>query len=688
MAFTRQLFILTFFALFCHHMVVAGPSVHLGAAPSWITKVKMNDSPYDPRDISDGTYLKLFEEEINIAADETYKHIVEEIISDAGVQSASNISITFNPAYEQLTVHNVTVVRDGKPINKLRKDAFKVLANEKELDMFVYNGEYSAYLILPDVRKGDRIEFDYTIAGSNPIFNKKFFRTFEFHRAYPVSQLHYSILAPTARTLNFRYFNNAPKETEQKAGNATLYDWNLLNVKPSMYGDNMPVWYEPFPYAQISEYKGWNEVADWAYKINMPNSALNAVLNERISQLKAKYLNDTPGLFRAIVSIVQNDVRYMGIELGTYSHKANDPCKVYDQRYGDCKDKSLLLVSMLQRAGIPAEMALVHSSSRGAIARDLPFPSSFNHAIAVAHLAGRDIWVDPTIAFQGGSGTDLYFPNYGKALVLKPGTDSLTTIPEKQGGYVKYTEEYTVSNVDSPVTLVIRTTYYGHMADNTRYGFANQSKTDMEKSYLDYYSRIFSHIRSADTVITTDDMNADSIQTIEKYTVTNFYEYDSSKNSYSASFYCYMIRDKLPKVDNDKQYPISVDYPYRIRCSIRVHTPNGWQIDPVSERIFRDAYHFSYDASATDNVLSLDHELVFMKDHISTDNIAQYETDRKKIAGDYLSYTITHTKETDNKNDNTDTATSNFIGKYLPGLATASFIGLLIYRNIRRRRQR
>ncbi|XHR98086.1 hypothetical protein ACFJIV_16335 [Mucilaginibacter sp. UC70_90] len=42
----------------------------------------------------------------------------------------------------------------------------------------------------------------------------------------------------------------------------------------------------------------------------------------------------------------------MGIEIGEYSHRANNPEKVFRQRYGDCKDKSLLLVSMLKAGGL------------------------------------------------------------------------------------------------------------------------------------------------------------------------------------------------------------------------------------------------------------------------------------------------------------------------------------------------
>ena len=52
--------------------------------------------------------------------------------------------------------------------------------------------------------------------------------------------------------------------------------------------------------------------------------------------------------FRVAVNFVQNEIRYMGIETGKYSHKANSPEKVFKQRYGDCKDKSLLLASILK----------------------------------------------------------------------------------------------------------------------------------------------------------------------------------------------------------------------------------------------------------------------------------------------------------------------------------------------------
>ncbi len=56
----------------------------------------------------------------------------------------------------------------------MKAGKFKVLQNEKDLSKFIYSGTYDAFLLLEDVRKGDRIEYAYTIKGDNPIFGRKY----------------------------------------------------------------------------------------------------------------------------------------------------------------------------------------------------------------------------------------------------------------------------------------------------------------------------------------------------------------------------------------------------------------------------------------------------------------------------------------------------------------------------------
>jgi len=620
----------------------AVPGIHFGNAPAWVISVKANDQQANLRDVNDGYYLKLFEEEVNVDKVETYHHTVKEIVSDAGVQSASDLSIDFNPAYQQLTIHQVTVWRDGKPLDKLQKEAFKVIADEEDLSMFIYNGNYKAYLILKDIRKGDEIECAYTITGRNPVFNGKFFTSFSFQGVDHIAQIHYCLIASASRTLSFKYFNNAGKPVVNNPGNTVCYDWDLLNIKGVQYNNNSPAWFDPYPYVQISEYKDWSEVADWAYKINMPEDKLKGTLGKRVAKLKEQYGADSAALFRAIVSVVQNEVRYMGVEMGSYSHKANNPEKVYEQRYGDCKDKSLLLVSMLHSAGINAEMALVNSENKYKIEDDLPMPASFNHAIVLAHVSGKDVWVDPTIAGQGNTGTDIFFPYYGKALVLAKGTNSLMSIPETPYGETKYTEEYEVTDVKDPVSLTVRTIYSAGAADDIRSALADQGNSDLEKKYLDYYSKIYPNIESADTIVINDDKKADIFEVIERYTITDFFEFDSSAHSYSVNFFASMVRNQLPVVGKIKDCPLALNYPYSLDYSVHVNAAINWQIEQRTENISRGGYRYSYDVSTNGNTLSLEHKFIALKDNIAPGEIAQYEKDRKKIINDYLSFTFTY----------------------------------------------
>jgi transglutaminase-like putative cysteine protease len=638
---SKRKFILVFLACFCTLVGIAAPKANFGPAPGWIIPVKQSGVQPNLREVNDGYYVKLFDEQVCVEENAVYDHVIRHIFSDAGVQGASSISINFNPAYEQVTVHNIAIWRDGKAINKLDPKAFKIIANEEDLYRFLYNGNYSAYLILEDVRKDDQIEYSYTIKGRNPIFNNKYFTSFIFQGSDPTTQIHYALLAPKNRVFDFKYFNNAPKPTVKDIRGRAVYEWDLTNVPGTENTGNVPRWYNPYPYVQVSEYRSWAEISNWAYGINQPQSHLKGALAQRVEKVKGEYKDDQPKLLRALTEIAENEIRYMGVEIGEYSHKANSPEKVYDQRYGDCKDKSLLLTSMLRSAGIEADIALVNAN-KSKIGDYLPSPSAFNHAIVCAHTKNGDVWIDPTSSYQGGGGDKLYCPSYGKALLLGANTSALVTMPQPTGGTIKYTEYYAVKDEHSPVELTINTMYEKDEADDMRASFASQSKHDLEKNYLDYYTKVYPRIKSADTLVINDEKESNKLETVERYTIDDFFSFDSANQNYLGSFYAYMIRDVLPNVKNNKDHPIAITYPYSLRHQVRVTAPINWQMEATTKNITRDAYVFGHSISVEGNTLIISYDLSFLKDHIAPSEIAQYEKDRKAITEDYLSFAFNY----------------------------------------------
>ena len=65
----------------------------------------------------------------------------------------------------------------------------------------------------------------------------------------------------------------------------------------------------------------------------------------------------------AVLQLVQRDVRYLGIEVGPGSHAPTAPDKVYQRRFGDCKDKATLIITMLSALEIPAFPVLIDAQT-------------------------------------------------------------------------------------------------------------------------------------------------------------------------------------------------------------------------------------------------------------------------------------------------------------------------------------
>ena len=93
---------------------------------------------------------------------------------------------------------------------------------------------------------------------------------------------------------------------------------------------------------------------------------------------------------------MQDEVRYFGIEMGSSTVKPGDPSTVFSRRFGDCKDKSLLFVTILRALGIEAYPVLVNSTVRRALADWQPSDGAFDHCIAVARCDDQTYWLDPT----------------------------------------------------------------------------------------------------------------------------------------------------------------------------------------------------------------------------------------------------------------------------------------------------
>ncbi|MBN2447523.1 MAG: tetratricopeptide repeat protein [Phycisphaerae bacterium] len=95
-------------------------------------------------------------------------------------------------------------------------------------------------------------------------------------------------------------------------------------------------------------------------------------------------LTDQEDILAALTRHVQSEYTYKAIAFGRRASIPNTAESTIRNRYGDCKDHSLLLRQLLQSVDLHANLALVNSS--GVVHPDLPSLDQFDHMIV--HLGG------------------------------------------------------------------------------------------------------------------------------------------------------------------------------------------------------------------------------------------------------------------------------------------------------------
>src|SRR5207253_11429491 len=140
--------------------------------------------------------------------------------------------------------------------------------------------------------------------------------------------------------------------------------WENPYLKPWENTRGTPGWYDSEAYVVISEFKTWQDVISWGVKLfKNYRYELPAGLKSKIAEWKKIANGDQDVFVSHAIHFVQDEVRYLGLEIGTYTHQPHTPAEVYEQLFGDCKDKALLLSAILQYEHIPAFVALVNTNT-------------------------------------------------------------------------------------------------------------------------------------------------------------------------------------------------------------------------------------------------------------------------------------------------------------------------------------
>lgn len=630
------------FLFCCLYATSQNNKVARAPIPSWVTQTPINYKHTELETQAEDGYLDVaYIKQVNLPEQTIYIRQVDKILNEDGIENNSEVSVSYDPSYQQLIFHDVYIVREGLHIDKLKKAKFSMLQQEEDARRHLYDGRLTALLVLEDVRNGDVIEYAYSIKGFNPVYEGRYADFYNTAFGIPLGHLYFRLVTDALKPVYIESANMhdvAIEPLEIRNGKFKEYTWSLTDVPAIHPDDNLPSWFDAYPVIMVSQDNDWMNIRQWAAKLYPGNVAVTGELLKKTEAIKLAHATNE---LRAAAALrfVQDEIRYLGIEMGAGTHKPSDPNKTFTRRYGDCKDKAHLLVTMLNAMGISATPVLVNTSSKQAIAKWIPSPKAFDHVTVRMTVDGKQYYVDPTNTNQRGTLSSLAFPAYQSGLVLADSSAGLTTLPAVESGMVNVKEKFSLPNIKGAARLTVVTTSSGSFADVARSDFNNSSNFEVQKKYKQFYSAYFEKIK-ADSISYKDDDATGVFTVYEYYTIDQLWGNDPGMKKCNFSAFVinsYLIRPK----DKLRTMPLATYYPAKYQEEIEVELPEDWSIKGFDKKYANSVFSYTGKSKLTGRTLKMQFEFVTYKDNVAPAEIDDLLSTYAKI-DDSMGWQLTY----------------------------------------------
>jgi transglutaminase-like putative cysteine protease len=342
---------------------------------------------------------------VRYESDGTYSYVSDsafKIFTEKGRQDKSTISIGYSTSYGSSRFVQAEVVKpDGRVIPVDIAAQSREAIDQGQMNANIYDPHQKTIkLTIPHLEIGDVLH--YTVSGevTKTVVPGAWSDLYTFEDTFPIRHSVYEIDAPADRPLRSIALKDEIPGTvtfhKEETDGRIHYRWEARNVPRMFEEPGMPAAYTVSQRVLASTIPDWKSLSKWYWELSKPhleNSNSNMVA--KVEELTAG-IADRQEKIEAIFRFVSQDVRYMGITLENEApgYEPHDVSLTFDNRYGVCRDKAALLVSLLRIAGFDAYPVLIYVGPK----KDPEVPQPwFNHAItAVRNKDGSWLLMDST----------------------------------------------------------------------------------------------------------------------------------------------------------------------------------------------------------------------------------------------------------------------------------------------------
>jgi len=326
-------------------------------------------------------------------------------LTEKGKRNNRTLALSFMLPYFTVEVTKLEVLKpDGTLVPVDVEANSKEMIDDSQMSMNIYDPNNKVLQVnIPQLEIGDVVHSITRTTTHRPIIPGEFAEYNVFEGQGYIRHITYEVRCPVDKPLQRIFVRDEIPGTivhsvltEAGENSTTIHRWEVSNV-PRMFDEPaMPAYETILQRLLISTTADWQHVSKWYWDLSKPHlDATTPEMKRTVGELTADAKTDMEKI-KAIFYHVSKKVRYMGLtpEKDRPGFEPHDVHLTFDKKYGVCRDKAALLVSLLRTAGLNAYPVLINVGAKKDPEVAEPF---FNHAIVSVDLKDRDyVLMDPT----------------------------------------------------------------------------------------------------------------------------------------------------------------------------------------------------------------------------------------------------------------------------------------------------
>jgi len=228
--------------------------------------------------------------------------------------------------------------------------------------------------------------------------------------------------------LTIKYSNTSIEPKVQHFAKTVRYTWDAAYRDKVLNEEFMPYYSEISEKVSLSTVADWKRLSKYGWSLFEKNLKPSPELKEAVLEIKSR-VSDRKEQVQAVLEYIQKNFRYVSLNIDYHNYEPHPSGQVFYNKYGDCKDQTILAMTMLAELGITAYPALLSTHSDLTLRENLtPMLDYFDHVILGIEfddkinftdilLKGNKFWETPS----AWSGTNV--------LLLTPDGDTFHQVP-------------------------------------------------------------------------------------------------------------------------------------------------------------------------------------------------------------------------------------------------------------------